>query len=106
MFTKQIIASFAAWVGSLAYAGGSFFGPLAGKLYDQYGPRLVTFCGSLTCVVVLLLTSQAPNFELMYLTFGLLYCLGSCFFYVAVFMIVPNEGIWTFELIFNYQIIV
>ena len=84
------IATFSAWVGSLACAGSGFFGPLAGKLYDRYGPRLVTFCGSLTCVVALLLTSQVPNLELMYLTFGLLYGLGSCFVYVAVFMIVPR----------------
>lgn len=79
-----------AWVGSLAFAAPGLFGPLSGRLTDQFGARAVVICGSLLAAAGLLLTSYVPSVFLMFLTYGGIYGCGSSFVYIALFEIVPR----------------
>lgn len=82
--------SITAWVGSVAVAACGLFGPLSGRLTDQFGARVVVICGSLLCSTGLLLTSVVPNLYLMFLTYGGIFGIGSSFVYIALFEIVPR----------------
>ena len=79
-----------AWVGSLAYASGSLFGPLVGFLCDRFNHRSVAVSGSLIATVALAVTSQAPNLTTMYFTFGLVFGFGSCCIFFVVLTIMPR----------------
>ena len=61
-----------------------------GKLIDLFCCRKIAIFGSATCVTSLLLTSQAPNVAVMYVTFSLLYGFGNCCVFIAVFVAVPT----------------
>ena len=77
-------------MGSLAFAAPGLFGPLSGRLTDQFGARAVVICGSLLAAAGLLLTSYVPSVFLMFLTYGGIYGCGSSFVYIALFEIVPR----------------
>lgn len=79
-----------AWVGSLAYASGSLFGPVVGVLCDRFNHRSVAVSGGLIATVALAVTSQAPNLTLMYFTFGLVFGFGSCCIFFVVLTIMPR----------------
>ena len=79
-----------AWVGSLAYACGSLFGPVVGLLCDRFNHRTVGIAGGLISTVALLATSQAPNLTLMYLTFGVAFGFGNCCIFFVVLTIMPR----------------
>ena len=72
-------------------AGLSFFGPLAGKLNDRFGERPVATFGAIVCATGLLLTSQAPNITVMYVTFGGIVGFGSSCVFLAAFMIISRS---------------
>ena len=67
-----------------------FFGPLAGKLCDRFGPRVVSIMGALVSVVGLVSTSQAKSLYVIYFTYSILFAFGGCCTYTAVFVIVPK----------------
>lgn len=67
-----------------------FFGPLAGKLCDRFGPRVVSIMGALVSVVGLVSTSQAQSLYVMFFTYSILFAFGGCCTYTAVFVIVPK----------------
>ena len=67
-----------------------FFGPLAGKLCDRFGPRVVSIMGALVSVVGLLSTSQAQSLPVIFFTYSILFAFGGCCIYTAVFVIVPK----------------
>ena len=67
-----------------------FFGPLAGKLCDRFGPRVVTVVGALVSVIGLISTSQAQSLFVMYFTYSTVFAFGGCCVYTAVFVIVPK----------------
>ena len=75
----------AAWVGSLAYASGSLFGPFVGLLCDRFSHRKVAVGGGMLASLSLFATSQAPSLTMMYFTFGLTFGLGcSCLYFVSL----------------------
>ena len=67
-----------------------FFGPLAGKLCDRFGPRVVSIMGALASVVGLVSTSQAQSLYVIFFTYSILFAFGGCCTYTAVFVIVPK----------------
>ena len=67
-----------------------FFGPLAGKLNGRFGERPVATFGAIVCATGLLLTSQAPNITVMYVTFGGIVGFGSSCVIMAAFMIISR----------------
>lgn len=67
-----------------------FFGPLAGKLCDRFGPRVVTIIGALVAAIGLISTSQAQSLFVMYFTYSIIFAFGGCCVYTAVFVIVPK----------------
>lgn len=79
-----------AWIASLSMSLTFFFGPLAGKLCDRFGPRVVSIMGALVSVVGLLSTSQAQSLYVIYFTYSALFAFGGCCTYTAVFVIVPK----------------
>ena len=61
------------------------FGPLAGRLYDRFGPRVIVPTGSLLLGSALVLTGRAQALWHTYLSFGVLGAAG------IAFIIVPEE---------------
>ena len=58
------------------------FGPLTSILCDRFGCRRVAFVGALLSVTGLFLTSLVTRLQYMYLTYGLLWGIGSSFSFV------------------------
>ena len=83
---QQLICSFAcliflAWVGSLAMALTNFSGFISGALLKRFSCRVTTILGGLLCSLSLGLSSLATNILTLYLTYSVLYGLGtSCVF--------------------------
>lgn len=70
-----------AWVGSLAIALIFFSGHLSGALVKRFGCRVTTLLGGFLCTLSLGVSSQAKNIVHLYLTYSVLYGLGtSCVF--------------------------
>lgn len=67
-----------------------FFGPMAGKLCDRYGPRVVTIMGALISVIGLVATSQARSIFVIYFSYSVVFAFGGCCIYTSVFVIVPK----------------
>ena len=85
-----MLFSSAAYVGSLCMSVSCLLGPVASSLCDRYGCRATTISGGITCVIGLLMTSQAPSIYCMYLTFSVIVGFGICCVYTASFVIVPR----------------
>lgn len=68
----------------------TLLGPVSANLCDRYGCRVTAFFGGLTCVLGLLLTSQAPSIFCMYLTYSVIVGFGTCCVYTASFVVVPR----------------
>ncbi|KAJ7335982.1 hypothetical protein OS493_013348 [Desmophyllum pertusum] len=79
-----------AWVGSIAMVGVGLYGPFIGILYHRFGARIVTFCGSIICVVSLIATSKASNLYVMYVTYGALFSFGSGCIFLVTYIVVPK----------------
>ncbi|EDO46666.1 predicted protein [Nematostella vectensis] len=66
-----------AWIGSVAGSLNFLCGPVASFLCDRYGCRSVAFIGGILSVLGLFLTSFVQNPGKMYVTYGLLWGVGS-----------------------------
>ena len=60
-----------------------FFGPISSALCDRLGCRVVSFAGALLSVSGLFLTSFIQEAPKMYVTYGLVWGVGSSFSYVS-----------------------
>ena len=70
-----------AWVGSLSIALIFFFGHASGFLVNRFGCRVTTLLGGILCALSLGFSSLAKNILVLYLTYSVLYGLGtSCVF--------------------------
>ena len=68
-----------------------FFGPISSALCDRFGCRVVTFAGALLSVSGLFLTqSFVQEVHMMYVTYGLVWGLGSSFSFTSS-IVVLNE---------------
>ncbi|XP_068714624.1 monocarboxylate transporter 13-like isoform X1 [Montipora foliosa] len=79
-----------AWAGSIAMMGMGLFGPVIGKLYHRFGARIVTFFGSLICVISLLATSKVSSLYVMFVTYGGFFGFGSCGVVMITYIAVPR----------------
>ena len=72
---------FIAWVGSLAMAMVNFSGLVSGALIKRFGCRVTSSLGGFLCALSLGLSSLAKNILTLFLTYSVLYGLGtSCVF--------------------------
>ena len=71
-------------------ASAGLFGPVAGRLTDRFGARVMVISGAVLSTIGLLLTSLVPSLYLMLLTYGGIFGCGSSLVYIAVFEIVPR----------------
>lgn len=72
-----------AWIGAMAMGLNFFFGPITSALCDRFGCRVVSFAGALLSILGLLLTSFIQEVHKMYLTYGLVWGVGSSFSFVS-----------------------
>lgn len=66
------------------------FGPITSGLSERYGCKVVAFLGGLLCFLGLLLTSFVSDLSKLYLTYGVLWGIGSSFCYFPT-LTVPGE---------------
>ena len=90
-FWQRVSFCLTALVGSLAMSFMCFFGPVAAKLIDRFGCRIVTIFGGLTCAVGFALTSLIPSISVMFITYSLLFGFGACCVYSAVYCELPRH---------------
>ena len=67
-----------------------FAGPVAGKLINRFGCRIIGISGTLLNALGLFLSSFVTSLPLMFLTFSLLCGMGTSCVYTSSFMIVPR----------------
>ena len=73
----------AAWIGAMAMGLNFFFGPISSALCDRFGCQLVSLAGALLSVMGLFLTSFIQEVYKMYVTYGLVWGVGSSFSFVS-----------------------
>ena len=71
-------------------ASFGMFSPLAGKLGALLGERALTIFGAIVCAAGLMLSSQAPSLNVMFITLGIIPGFGSSCIFLAVYMIVSK----------------
>ena len=78
---------YSAWVASLALSLRPCLGLISGPLCDRFGCRTVTICGSVLCTASLIASSYVTRLELMYVTYGVVYGIGSSFIFTSCLLI-------------------
>lgn len=78
-----------AFVGSLGMSMIGLLGPVASRLIDRFGCRVVLSFGCLTCAVALLASSFSPNIYVLFLAYGIGFGFGSSCVYIAAFQLIP-----------------
>lgn len=66
------------------------FGPITSGLSERYGCKVVAFLGGLLCFLGLLLTSFVSDLSKLYMTYGVLWGIGSSFCYFPT-LTAPGE---------------
>lgn len=79
-----------AWIPSFEVFIMFFAGPVAGKLFDNYGPRYVLLSGSILQVFGLMMTSLATTYWQIFLAQGLVAGLGGSFVFFASIAPIPT----------------
>lgn len=79
-----------AWVGSVSVGVMYLFGPITSGLSERYGCKVVAFLGGLLCFLGLLLTSFVSDLSKLYMTYGVLWGIGSSFCYFPT-LTAPGE---------------
>ncbi|EDO42866.1 predicted protein [Nematostella vectensis] len=80
-----------AWVGSLAIALSMTFSPVAAKLIDRFGYRLVSLAGGVFAALGLFITSQVNTIAMMYLTYSVIFGFGSSCVFTPAYTVVPGH---------------
>lgn len=79
-----------AWVGAMAASLNFLCGPLSSILCDRFGCRKVALIGAVLSVSGLFLTSFVTDLHYMYITYGLLWGVGSSFSFVPSIVILGD----------------
>ena len=82
LFSSLFYPDLTAWVGAMAGSLNFLFGPLTSILCDRFGCRRVAFVGAVLSVTGLFLTSLVTRLHYMYITYGLIWGIGSSFSFV------------------------
>ncbi|KAJ7330727.1 hypothetical protein OS493_021656 [Desmophyllum pertusum] len=67
-----------------------FASPLAGYLCDRFGCRITCFLGGVLCIVGLVSTSFVQSLDHMYITYSIVYGLGTCLIYNPCFLVIAK----------------
>ena len=67
------------WIGALAFGVMFAFSPISTWLFKRYGHRKIVIVGVLLCSTGLLLSAFVPDAKLLFLTYSVLYGIGSNF---------------------------
>jgi len=81
---------FLAWIGSLSIALVFFTGPVSGILVSKFGCRLTTVLGALICAASLATASLSEGLVTLYLSYSILFGIGTSFVFNAGLVIVSN----------------
>jgi MFS family permease len=82
------------WISSMETFCMFFGGPVFGKVFDNYGPRWLLFCGTIAHVFGLMMTSLSTEYYQFFLSQGVVSAFGaSAVFYAAMNCI----GTWFFH---------
>lgn len=84
------IYSFTAWIGSLAMGLSYFCAPVAGRLSERFGCRVVTIFGGFTCALSLAITSLANSISHVTFSYGLMFGLGASCVRTCTFLVVAK----------------
>jgi MCP family monocarboxylic acid transporter-like MFS transporter 10 len=77
MNNMNILFFISAWVGSISVNLLFLFSPVTSRLAERYGVRTVTIAGGIVISCGLFLSAYAPSLLVMYLTYGLLFGIGT-----------------------------
>ena len=77
-------------MGSVSVGVMYLFGPITSGLSERFGCRLVAFLGGLLCFLGMLLTSFVSDLAKLYVTYGVLWGIGSSFCYFPT-LTAPGE---------------
>lgn len=69
----------AGWIGALAFGVMFAFSPISTWLFKRFGHRKIVIAGVLLCSTGLLLSAFVPDAKLLFLTYSVLYGIGSNF---------------------------
>ncbi|XP_031561944.1 monocarboxylate transporter 10-like [Actinia tenebrosa] len=72
-----------AWIGSVSFGLTFMNGPLATAMCARWGSRVITCLGATLICLGLIMTSLVTSFPWLYVTYGILFGLGSSFAYFA-----------------------
>ena len=89
-FCFCFLFSTTAWVGSVSVGVMYLFGPITSGLGERFGCKVVAFLGGFLCILGLLLTSYATDLPKLYVTYGILWGIGSSFCYFPT-LTAPGE---------------
>lgn len=79
-----------AWVASISFGLTFMFSPLSSLLCKKYGCRVVTILGGTLVGIGLLLSSFVDSILRMYVTYSLLFGLGSSLCYVSSILVISG----------------
>ena len=72
-----------AWIGSVSFGLTFMNGPLATALCARWGSRVITCLGATLTCLGLIMTSFVTSFSWLYVTYGIVFGLGSSFCYFS-----------------------
>lgn len=72
-----------AWIGSVSFGLTFMNGPLATAMCARWGSRVITCLGATLTCLGLIMTSFVTSFSWLYVTYGIVFGLGSSFSYFA-----------------------
>lgn len=74
----------------MAYGLSMTFGPVACMLTKRVGNRIVMVIGGIMCSVSMLIASFVTTIEMMFVTFSILYGIGTCLCITPIMTIAPQ----------------
>ena len=81
---------YAGYIGSMGLGMNFFFGPFTSALCDRYGCRVVAMMGGVISVAAMFATSFVNSLVPIYLTYSVLWGMGSSMSYVPTFLMVDS----------------
>ena len=84
------VFAFAGYIGSMGLGMNFFFGPFTSALCDRYGCRVVAMMGGVISVAAMFATSFVNSLVPIYLTYSVLWGMGSSMSYVPTFLMVDS----------------
>lgn len=88
--TWLFLCFYAGYIGSMGLGMNFFFGPFTSALCDRFGCRAVAMVGGIISVTAMFATSFVNSLVPIYLTYSLLWGMGSSMSYIPTFLMVDR----------------